>query len=63
MNWKESWKHLQQGAYLMVGLPDYEGYVAHRQQHHPNEQILSRNEFLREAQNRRYAGKGNNRCC
>lgn len=63
MNWKKAFLRLKQGAYLMVGLPDYEAYVAHRQQQHPNEPILSRESFLKEAQNRRYAGKGNNRCC
>ena len=63
MNWKNAFSRLKQGAYLMVGLPDYEAYVAHRQQQHPNEPILSRKDFLQELQNRRYAGKGNNRCC
>ncbi len=63
MNWKLAFSRLKQGAYLMVGLPDYEAYVAHRQQHHPEEPFLSQEDFLRELQKRRYAGKGNNRCC
>ena len=54
-----------QTANLMVGLPDYETYVRHREQNHPGEPVMTREEFFRERQNSRYgAGKaGSFRCC
>ena len=51
-------------ARLMVGVPDYETYVAHRRAKHPNEPIMSYAEFFRERQQARYAvGKGRFRGC
>ncbi len=51
-------------ARLMVGVPDYETYVAHRRAKHPNEPIMSYVEFFRERQQARYAvGKGRFRGC
>ena len=49
---------------LMVGVPHYETYVAHRQQHHPGEPIMSYEEFFRERQNARFAiDKGRMKGC
>jgi len=42
-------------ARLMVGVPHYESYVAHRRTHHPEQPIMSYEEFFRERQNARYA--------
>jgi uncharacterized short protein YbdD (DUF466 family) len=51
-------------ARLMVGVPDYDSYVAHRQEAHPDEPVMSYAEFFRERQNARYAvGKGKFRGC
>jgi len=52
-------------ARLMVGVPDYETYVAHRRQSHPGEPIMSYEDFFRERQASRYGeGRGKiNRCC
>ena len=36
-------------ARLMIGVPDYETYVAHRQAKHPNQPIMTYVEFFREA--------------
>jgi uncharacterized short protein YbdD (DUF466 family) len=48
----------------MVGVPDYETYVAHRRATHPNEPIMSYVEFFRERQQARYAvGQGRFRGC
>jgi len=44
-----------QTARLMVGVPDYERYVAHRQACHPAEPLMSYAEFFRERQQARYA--------
>jgi uncharacterized short protein YbdD (DUF466 family) len=40
---------------LMVGVPDYDTYVAHRKAHHPGEPLMSYAEFFRERQQARYA--------
>jgi uncharacterized short protein YbdD (DUF466 family) len=51
-------------ARLMVGIPDYDSYVAHRQLNHPNQPIMTHTEFFRERQAARYAvGKGRFRGC
>jgi len=54
-----------QTAHLMVGLPDYARYAEHRRIHHPGEPVMSREEFFRNCQERRYApGAGRGlRCC
>lgn len=56
---------LSQTARLMVGVPDYDTYVAHRQATHPGEAVMSREEYVRDRQDRRYGGgKGSAlRCC
>ena len=54
-----------QGARLMVGMPDYDTYVAHMQRTHPGKPIMSYPEFFRERQDARY-GAGSSRgfrCC
>jgi uncharacterized short protein YbdD (DUF466 family) len=52
-------------GYLMVGLSDYPKYVEHRRCHHPGEPVMSREEFFRNCEDRRYAphGGGGIRCC
>ena len=53
-----------QTARLMVGVPDYETYVAHRRANHPSEPVMTYEEFFRERQEARYAvGKGRFRGC
>jgi uncharacterized short protein YbdD (DUF466 family) len=48
-----------QTARLMVGVPDYQVYVAHRQTQHPGQPVMDYTEFFRERQAARYAiGKG-----
>ena len=49
------WGWAVKTARLMVGVPDYDTYVAHRQAHHPEEPIMTYVEFFRERQNARYA--------
>jgi uncharacterized short protein YbdD (DUF466 family) len=51
-------------ARLMIGIPDYEAYVRHRETHHPGEPVMSYEEFFRNRQDARYAtGKGKFRGC
>lgn len=58
------WKLVTNTANLMVGIPDYETYVKHRQACHPGEPVMSYEAFFRERQEARYAtGKGKFRGC
>ncbi|AGK58599.1 hypothetical protein HYPDE_34638 [Hyphomicrobium denitrificans 1NES1] len=52
-------------ARLMVGVPDYEAYVAHRRQVHPGEPVMTYEDFFRERQSSRYGENGGkiSRCC
>lgn len=58
------WRRFVQTARLMVGVPDYDTYVAHRKAQHPGEPVMSYTEFFRERQNARYSyGSGRFRGC
>jgi uncharacterized short protein YbdD (DUF466 family) len=51
-------------ARLMVGIPDYATYVEHRRSFHPDQPIMSYEQFFRDRQDARYAvGKGRFRGC
>ena len=51
-------------ARLMVGIPDYDTYVKHRQTNHPGKPIMTYEEFFVERQEARYSvGKGRFRGC
>jgi uncharacterized short protein YbdD (DUF466 family) len=57
-------QRLKQTANLMVGLPDYDTYVAHVSRTHPGTAVPTREEFFRMCQDRRYGGRGGGfRCC
>jgi uncharacterized short protein YbdD (DUF466 family) len=52
---RTAWSWAVKAARLMIGVPDYDTYVAHRRAQHPDEPIMSYAEFFRERQNARYA--------
>jgi uncharacterized short protein YbdD (DUF466 family) len=56
-------KCLGQCAGLMIGLPDYETYVAHLTSTHPDREVMSYEEFFRERQAARYGSERGLRCC
>ncbi|ODP35393.1 YbdD/YjiX family protein [Pandoraea sp. ISTKB] len=56
-------RYLGQAMRLMVGLPDYETYVAHMEATHPDQPVMSYEAFFRERQEARYGGKNGGRCC
>jgi uncharacterized short protein YbdD (DUF466 family) len=59
-----TWKSLARCALLMVGQPDYDAYVQHMRQTHPERPVMSYPEFFRDRQDARYGGKGGaGRCC
>jgi uncharacterized short protein YbdD (DUF466 family) len=58
-------RDLARTARLMVGVPDYDAYVAHRRAEHSGEPIMSFEEFFTERQASRYGTGGGkiSRCC
>ncbi len=57
-------RQLSQSMRLMVGVPEYSTYVDHMKMAHPDQSIMSYEEFFRERQEARYGSKGRlNRCC
>ena len=46
----------------IVGIPDYERYLAHMAEHHPGEPVLPREEYFARAIDRKYGSSGP-RCC
>lgn len=48
----------------MVGMPEYSTYLMHMKNSHPDQPVMSYEEFFRERQEARYGGKGKiGRCC
>jgi uncharacterized short protein YbdD (DUF466 family) len=56
------WRFLAQTARLIVGVPDYDLYVAHMRRAHPDTPPMSREAFFAERMQARY-GRGASRCC
>lgn len=56
-------KRLRDAGRLMVGIPDYDAYVAHHRIHHPHEPEMSFEQFFRDRQEARYGGRNGGRCC
>jgi len=55
--------HAVRRAYPQImGIPDYEHYVAHMALNHPDDPVLSRREFYVQSINRKYSRSGP-RCC
>ena len=48
---------------VVVGLPDYDRYVAHLRDTHPETAVLSRDAFFRARQVARFGSGGGLRCC
>lgn len=54
------------GARMMVGVPNYDAYVAHARATHPDRPVMTYEEFFRNRLDARYGGgpgKGGFRCC
>jgi uncharacterized short protein YbdD (DUF466 family) len=49
-------------ARLMVGVPDYQAYVAHVRERHPGAEVMGPAEFFANRQEARYRA-GGGRCC
>jgi uncharacterized short protein YbdD (DUF466 family) len=60
--WHAFRKWAVQTARLCCGVPDYDVYVKHLREHHPERTVPTYPEFFRERQVARYKGTGG-RCC
>lgn len=56
------WARLTQMLRLMVGVGDYQRYLAHQRAHHPDAPVLSEAQYFAARQQARY-GKNGQRCC
>ena len=57
-------RQLSQSMRLMVGMPEYSTYVEHMKTAHPDQSVMSYEEFFFLRQEARYGSKGRlNRCC
>lgn len=56
-------RRLREALLLMVGVPDYQRYVAHLRQHHPERPVPSEGEFIAQRQKARLEGGSQSRCC
>ena len=54
---KQAGSYLGQSLRLMVGLPEYDTYLAHMERTHPDEPAMTYEEFFRERQEARYGGE------
>ncbi|HEX3865786.1 MAG TPA: YbdD/YjiX family protein [Gemmatimonadaceae bacterium] len=62
---KELTKKLERAACVVrrvIGVPDYDRYVAHMRAHHPAELVVTEQEFIQQRQADRYSRPGS-RCC
>ena len=56
-------RYLGQSMRLMVGLPEYDTYLAHMERTHPDQPAMSYEEFFRERQEARYGSGRSGGCC
>ncbi|HEY0230283.1 MAG TPA: YbdD/YjiX family protein [Dokdonella sp.] len=56
------WQRAVRIGRQIIGVPDYENYLAHLRAHHPERALPSYAEFFNERQEARYKG-GGGRCC
>jgi uncharacterized short protein YbdD (DUF466 family) len=56
-------RYLGQSMRLMVGLPEYDTYLAHMERQHPDQKAMSYEEFFKERQEARYGARDRPSCC
>lgn len=54
---------LRRMAHMMVGMPDYDAYLRHMREHHPERSPMDSTAFFRERQEARYGGRNGGKCC
>ncbi|XSF08475.1 YbdD/YjiX family protein [Myxococcus faecalis] len=59
---RRGWRQDVRMARLMIGVPDYEAYVAHLRARHPERPVMTHEEFFDERMATRHRS-GGGRCC
>lgn len=59
---RKIWSECSAAARRIIGIPDYDAYIAHLRARHPGRAIPTREAFFAERQRARY-GSGGGRCC
>ncbi|HVT33271.1 MAG TPA: YbdD/YjiX family protein [Rhodanobacteraceae bacterium] len=62
MRLRRLWQRAAANARRVLGVPDYDAYVAHLRLYHPERAIPTRSAFFAEREAVRYRG-GGGRCC
>lgn len=62
MRWQAIWRDLVRFGRRIIGIPDYDTYVAHLREHHPERPVPTYEQFFNERLEARYKG-GGGRCC
>lgn len=62
MDIRAVWRKLRESGALMVGVPDYDRYLAHMREVHPELAPMSRDAFVQSRMLARYGGKGGGKC-
>ena len=62
MQWLAIWRDLVRLGRRIIGIPDYDTYVAHLREHHPERPVPTYEQFFNERLEARYKG-GGGRCC
>ncbi|MGH8031735.1 MAG: YbdD/YjiX family protein [Luteimonas sp.] len=57
------WRRLVQTARLCCGVPDYDNYVRHMLDKHPDREVMDYPTFFGERQQARFGGGNGFRCC
>ena len=57
------WAAAKRTVLLMIGVPDYQTYVRHCHDHHPDAKVMTYEEFFRNRQDARYGEGRMGRCC
>jgi len=60
---RNGWRKAVQTARLSIGVPDYDTYVRHLREHHPEKPVPSYAQFFTQCQDARYRNGGNRGCC
>ena len=56
-------RYARMTARLMIGVPDYDAYLRHMRNRHPERRPMSYEEFFRERQDAHYKTGGARGCC
>jgi len=60
--WRTWLRKPAQAARLACGMPDYDAYLRHLREHHPEREPMGYEAFFTERQQARYR-RGSSRCC